>query len=88
MAIEHRIAAESPDAQAERLLDEIRVLRKARAYRREVETRVRAYEARFGLPSSEIHAAIDRGDLVETWEVCRWIIAYESLVGAEAGETR
>jgi len=49
--------------------------------------RVAACERQFGLPSSEIHAAIDRGDLIETWEVCRWIMEYESLLRADSART-
>jgi hypothetical protein len=54
----------------------------------ELRDRVAAYERQFGLPSSEIHAAIDRGDLIETWEVCGWIMDYESLLRAESRRTR
>ena len=46
--------------------------------------RVAAYERQYGIPSAEVHAAIDRGDLIETWEVCGWIFDYESLVRAES----
>ncbi len=53
---------------------------------RRLRARVAAYERQFGLPSSDIHAAIDRGDLGETNEVCSWIMDYESLVRAESDE--
>lgn len=46
----------------------------------ELRDRVAAYEREFGMPSTEIHAAIDRGDLIETNEVCSWILAYHRLV--------
>ncbi|HYO28995.1 MAG TPA: hypothetical protein VER37_00320 [Thermomicrobiales bacterium] len=46
--------------------------------------RVVADERRFGLPSADTHAAIDRGDLVETFDVCRWMFAADSLVRAES----
>ncbi len=49
----------------------------------QLRNRVAAYEREFGLPSADIHGAIDRGDLVETWEVCKWIMDYESLLRAE-----
>ncbi|MBA3413826.1 MAG: hypothetical protein H0U10_01190 [Chloroflexia bacterium] len=54
----------------------------------EVRNRVAAYEREFGIPSSDIHAAIDRGDLVETWEVCGWIFDYESLLEDESGRSQ
>ncbi len=87
MAIERQIETESPPAMAERLLAEIKVLREARRYRLEVAARVRVYEEQFGLPSAEIHQAIDRGDLVETLAVCKWIMDYEWLTKLDdAGE--
>ncbi len=52
----------------------------------QLRSRVAAYEREFGLPSADIHAAIDRGDLIETNEVCSWIMDYESLVRAESDE--
>jgi len=79
MAIERPIEAETPHSLAERPIEEMRVLQKARAYRLQVAARVRAYEEQFGLPSSDIHDAIDRGDLVETLDVCNWIMDYEWL---------
>ena len=38
-------------------------------------------EAKYGIPSSEIHQAIDDGRLIESKEVCDWIFAYEILEG-------
>jgi hypothetical protein len=35
-------------------------------------------------PSADTHAAIDQGDLVETFDVCRWMFAADSLVRAES----
>lgn len=49
----------------------------------EVRQRVAVYERQFGIPSADIHAAIDRGELIETWEVCGWIMDYESLLRVE-----
>jgi len=45
-------------------------------------SRVRACEVKFNIRSSDIHRAIDAGDLVETAEVCRWIMDYDMLVRA------
>ena len=38
-------------------------------------------EAKYGIPSSEIHQAIDDGRLIESKEVCDWIFAHEILEG-------
>jgi len=45
--------------------------------------RVLAYEEQFGIPSSEVHEAIDDGRLQETLEACKWIIDSERLANAE-----
>ena len=44
-----------------------------------LQARVVAYEQRFGMSSDQVHAAIDRGALEDTPEVCEWIIDYELL---------
>jgi hypothetical protein len=46
---------------------------------RETRLRVQGYEAKFGIPSERIHQAIDDGTLVETLEVCHWIMEYDLL---------
>jgi hypothetical protein len=51
--------------------------------RAETVARVRAYEEQFGMRSEDIHDAIERGDLTETLDVCRWIFDYESLSRAK-----
>jgi len=38
-------------------------------------------EAKYGIPSSDIHEAIDDGRLIESKEVCDWIFAHELLEG-------
>lgn len=48
--------------------------------------RIRAYEARYGMPSAAARAAVDRGDLRETHDVCRWLIDYELFARVDAGE--
>jgi hypothetical protein len=40
---------------------------------------VERFEAKYGIPSAEIHQAIDDGRLEETFEVCQWIFEYELL---------
>ena len=42
-------------------------------------SRVLAYEEQFGIPSSDVHDAIEDGRLQETLEVCEWIIDFERL---------
>lgn len=56
---------DDPEEQA-RLLNETREI-------------VAAFEKQFGLPSDQIHAAIDAGELIETEEVCHWIFQYNIL---------
>lgn len=51
-------------------------------FREETRTFVEQCEAKHGIPSEEIHQAIDDGRLEETFEVCRWIFAYERLCRA------
>jgi len=48
--------------------------------RAELEARVRDREAQYGIASSEVHAAIDDGRLIETEDVCDWIMDYELLI--------
>ena len=48
-------------------------------YMNELRSRVLAYEAQFGIPSSEVHEAIEDGRLVETLDVCEWIMDFEVL---------
>ncbi len=56
--------------------------------RAELEARVKGYERQFGIGSDSIHAAIERGDLKETHEVCRWIIDYDLLRRTQTSEAR
>lgn len=84
MALKRTAPKETVEETVARLYRELNdpVLMAARL--EELGDRVAAYERQFGMPSSEIHAAIDRGDLVETLEVCKWIMDYESLLRAES----
>jgi hypothetical protein len=45
---------------------------------------VQRFEAKFGIPSEQIHQAIDDGTLEETLEVCHWIFQYNLLCRAKA----
>ncbi len=82
MALEVR----QPATWAERLSSEItRQRQDSAAHARTVEQlrgRVYACEVKFNVRSSDIHQAIDSGELVETSEVCRWIMDYDMLVRA------
>jgi hypothetical protein len=46
----------------------------------ELKDSVARYEERFGIPSNQIHDAIENNTLIETEEVCDWIMAYELLI--------
>lgn len=51
--------------------------------REETRRSVQQFEAKYGISSEQIHQAIDDGSLIETFEVCRWIIEYNLLARAE-----
>jgi hypothetical protein len=72
--IEHRVSellAQQYDHQAQsQLLEEMR-------------QRVKEYEARYGIPSSRIHEAIEAGELDEDRDVGHWIFAYNLLCRVE-----
>lgn len=44
------------------------------AARIDLERRIAAYEARFGIESDHLAAAIDRGDLDESLDICNWLM--------------
>lgn len=52
---------------------------KSNQRRSELAARVKGYEGRYGIKSRSVHAAINRGELKETQEVCRWIMDYDLL---------
>jgi len=43
-------------------------------YMTELRSRVLAYEAQFGIQSSDVHDAIEDGRLQETLQVCEWLM--------------
>lgn len=45
----------------------------------ELQDRVLACEAKYGIPSSDVHDAIEEGRLVETLEVCEWLMDLYAL---------
>lgn len=85
-----RVRANAPSL-ADRVIamfDEYRSAPDREAHDTEYVTRlrdqVRAYEQRFNINSSEIHARIEEGTLVESLDVCDWIFAVRRLELAEA----
>lgn len=66
-------------AQTEALLHDTALLRRIAHQQDALRQRIRAYEDRCQIRSDEVHAAIDSGRLVETEEVCDWIMDYELL---------
>ncbi len=47
-----------------------------------IRARVEQYEADYQLDSAEIHEAIRTGRLVETHQVCQWLMDYHVLLRA------
>lgn len=76
-----RVSAKAKSVQewTEQLLDERANEARASARRAELKDRVRALEAKYGIASSNIHDAIEHGQLKETHEVTRWIMDYDVL---------
>lgn len=74
----------TPRKQASDLLRQRAALVKSKDRRSELTDRVKVYEKRYGIQSRSIHAAINRGQLKEDQEVCRWIIDYELLQRTKA----
>lgn len=64
---------------ARNLLNQRAAVAKAHRHRADIESRVKRYEARYGIASAAVHAAIDRGELTEDQDVCRWLIDYDRL---------
>lgn len=42
--------------------------------------RVEAFEQQYGMPSDSVNQAIDMGLLVESHEVCQWLLDYKMLL--------
>lgn len=69
----------TPRELANDLLCQRAALVKSAQRRAELAASVKRYEQGYGIKSRSIHAAINRGDLQETHEVCRWIMDYDLL---------
>lgn len=70
-------------ALADQLLAERDVIERYFQQRNALQSRVRAYEEKFGISSTEVHEAIESGQLQETLEVTKWIIDFERLSRAK-----
>jgi hypothetical protein len=46
---------------------------------------IKRYEARFGLDSCHLQDALASGEIMETADVCRWLVALETLQALESG---
>ena len=75
----------NPKELAEQLLAEQAVIERYLESVAELEAQVLAYEQKYGIPSSEVHEAIDAGRLDETEEVCNWLIDIEMLEWNKSG---
>jgi hypothetical protein len=84
VALNHKTL--TPHGLAKQLLVEQEVIERFLESVRELEARVLAYEQQFGIPSSEVHEAIDSGRLQETLEVCNWLIDIEVLEWNKTGD--
>ena len=58
---------------------DLAVLRRVSSRRDELRARLAAFEAKVGIPTSDLHSAIDDGRLIESAEVVDWIMADEIL---------
>lgn len=73
-----------PKRLATDLLRERDAVVKSARFRAELEARVKRYEVHYKFESHAVHDAIDRGQLIENDEVCRWLIDYDLLTRTRA----
>ncbi len=74
----------SPGDLAGRLLAERDVIENFVLLVEKLEASVRERETKYGLPSSDLSAAIEDGRIPENADVCRWLLDYELLTRATA----
>ncbi len=67
---------------ADQLLAERDVIERYVEHVNTLRSRVLAYEEQFGIPSCDVHEAIEDGRLQETLEVCKWIMDFYRLTRA------
>lgn len=77
-----------PKSMADELLRQREVLRQHHEIIRAVQERIAIYEERYSLVSAEVPEAIERGTLIESAEVCDWLIDIDLLRRARATEER
>lgn len=70
------------------LLRQRAVLQQHREMTTAMVSRVADYEAKFAIPSTQVHGAIESGALQETAEVCDWIITNELAARARGTASR
>lgn len=70
---------EQPIERARALIEQQSTLTNARIHRQELQDRIREFEVRYRLRSEDVPAAIGRGELDETLEVCDWMIDFDLL---------
>ena len=75
----------TPKQLADQLLAEMAVIEKYHESVRELEAQVLAYEQKYGMPTSEVHDAIEDGRLIETLEVCEWLMDADMLEWNKTG---
>jgi hypothetical protein len=85
VALDHKTL--TPHGLAKQLLAEQAVIERYLESVRELEAQVLAYEQQFGIPSSDVHEAIDDGRLQETEDVCDWILDFEMLERVKSVES-
>jgi hypothetical protein len=83
VALDHKTL--TPHGLAKQLLAEQAVIERYLESVSELKAQVLAYEQQFGIPSSEVHEAIDDGRLDETLEVCNWLIDIDMLEWNKTG---
>lgn len=76
----------TPQEIAEQLLAEQAVIERYLDSVSALEAQILAYEQKYGIPSSEVHEAIESGQLRETLEVCNWLLDIEMLEWNKTGD--
>jgi len=78
----------TPQKRTHQLIAQRSALVKSNQRRSELQHRINGFEKRYGIKSHSVHAAINRGEIKETQEVCRWIMDYDLLKRTKAGRSR
>ncbi len=51
---------------------------------KELRELLKQYEDRYNLPSNQLHAALETGELAETLDVCDWLIHYSIFLRVQS----